>query len=141
MSHQYPQVNVEVETWKDAAQMFELYEKNCEKQTKPFYRTVQLKLKESDTSQQLNLSNQNLNTNQVTIVVDTIKLNNSYLSGLTILDLSSNILNDEFLLGFLDSLEKMSNLKSLNLSCNQLTLKSLSHFAQLLNKTSKRLVS
>jgi hypothetical protein len=130
-------VNVEVETWKDAAQISELYERACEKQAKPLYKAIQLRMKECESNQRLNLNSQNLSLNQLSVVFDTIKLNNTFLAGLTAINLSSNVLNDEFLFGFLDSAEKMSNLKILDLSYNQFTFKSLKYFSQIL----KRLVS
>ncbi len=129
-----------MESWKDVAQVYEIYEKICEKQGKILYKTIQARLRDSETSQQLSLSGYHLNSCQLNVIVDTIKLNAGYLNTLTTIDLSSNMLNDDVLFGLIDLFERLANLKALNLAQNQLTVKSLKYMHQVLNKTNKTLV-
>ena len=106
-------------------------------------RKIQLELKLCETNGGfLNLKNYLINSSHMNLILQAALSNNDYLKILKFIDLSSNILDDDFLLAFFNSIEKFSNLQSLNLSNNQFTIKSLLYFSTVINKTdsNKKLV-
>jgi hypothetical protein len=106
-------------------------------------RKIQLELKLCETNGgSLSLKNFYIISSHMNLILQAILSNNDYLKILKSIDLSSNILNDDFLLAFFNSIEKFSNLQSLNLSNNQFTIKSLIYFSTVVKKTdpNKKLV-
>ena len=121
-----------VESWKDAPKVSELYEKMClnEKSKVYFNRKIQLELKLCETNGGiLNLKNYFINSFHMNLIFQAILSNNDFLKIIKHIDLSSNILDDDFSSSFFNSIEKFTNLKSLNISNNQFTIKSLIYFS------------
>ena len=108
-------------------------------------KRVQLELKLCESNGGfLNLRNHFINNFHMNLILQAILSNNEYLKIIKNMDFSSNCLDDDFLLNFLNVLEKFTNLKILNLSNNQFTIKSLIYFSTVVKKidnSCKKLVS
>lgn len=142
------QVQLIVETWKDAPKVHEIYEKNCLKEQqnpignnrkKVFNKLIQKEIKLSETSNSssfgaLNLNNYLIDSYHFNLILQSMQINNDYLKLLHTIHLASNLLDDEFSSNFFNFFEKIANLKVLNLSNNQFTAKTLIYFSTSLKK-------
>ena len=137
------QVKLVIETYKDAPSISELYEKTCISNNLTVYSNIKQILNESESS--LNLKSISIDqihmSKQFEIIFESIKLsskqqfaNNDYFINLNNIDLSNNYLNDQTVTNFIEVIiPECINLKSLNLSSNQITHKSLKILCDLVN--------
>jgi hypothetical protein len=138
---------VAVETYKDAPKMGDVYEQSVKAKNLVFYSNIKSLLMNAEPSSELNLSkifvDQSTMSKQFEVICESIKissrqqisyLNSDYLKNLTKIDLSCNQLNDQFLIGFFESIFfECSNLKELNLSDNLISSKSLKSLVDMIN--------
>jgi hypothetical protein len=124
-----------VESWKDAPTIQELYEQTLSSKNLTLYINIKGALKETETNLNLNkLFIENLTMSKhFDTVFDSIKasakqqsLNNNFVKNLIHIDLSSNMINDDIFINFIESvLNECQNLKILNLALNLITLKGI----------------
>lgn len=137
------QVQLVIETWKDAPKLAELFEEMCVNKGLPMSAVLSTNLKESETSFGLNLSQMSSNyllTKQYAdVVLESVRSyskqpNNCYLRNLVKLDLSKNMLTDEITIDLFNLfLSETHNLKVLDLSFNLIGVKSLRQLAEMAN--------
>jgi hypothetical protein len=128
------QVHVLIESLKDAPTISDLYEQICTTKDTLGYSNIKNLLKSSEENFSLNLEEISLNISESVkhfdVIAETIRLNNKtnpdYLKNLNQIDLSSNFLTDQILGSVLEGiLVHCTSLKSLNLSMNLLSSKSI----------------
>jgi len=137
------QVQLVIESWKDAPKLAELFEEMCTNKGLPMSTVLNANLKESETSFTLNLSQMSANyllTKQYAeVVIESVRSyskqpNNFYLRNLVRLDLSRNMLTDEIVIDLFNLfLFEAHNLKMLDLSFNLVGLKSLKQLTEMAN--------
>lgn len=133
------QVHVLIEKWKSLPTITELYDQICSTKYASPFDNIKTLLIESETNNKLNFSNQffvdySTLLKQFTIITEVIKVhskqqlsqNIDYMKSLIEIDLSYNMLDDQIILMFVERLLfDCVNLKTLNLSNNLITVKSL----------------
>ena len=144
------QVKLMIESYKDAPSVSELYEQTCKLNNLISYSNIKQKLKETDSScldlKSIAIDANNNMTKQFEFIFESIKLgskqqcvNNDYFVNLTQIDLSKNMISDQILISFAETiLPECVNLKHLNISFNQISSKSLKAFSEITNKTSNK---
>ncbi len=134
-----------IEKFKNAPKLGDIYEQTCVSKDLDIYSSLQTILKESETNFYLNLKEIKLDyeraSKQLYAVFDSVKIsskqtisNNSYFTNLAHIDLSSNMINDEIFIYFIENvLIECLNLKGLNVSFNLVTAKSLKALDEMAN--------
>ena len=137
------EVHLVVESWKDAPTVSELYDEACQTKSLPTYSNIKAALKDSESSQCLNLGNLVASSlpGQFELIADCLRQNaklslssqnNPYARQLTTINLARNMLSDEDLAPLLD-MSVLADLKMLDLSLNLLTAKSVRALDNLAN--------
>lgn len=138
------QVKVLIETYKTKPKFFQFYEEFCTSQQKKFFPLIIEKLKKSEESACLILNNLVLDKNQIPVqfellfeamIVNFRQLlpqENIFIKKLVHLDLSCNYLSDIMMNSFFEKIFfSLDNLKHLNLSNNNLTIKTLKQISEM----------
>ena len=123
--------------------MSELYDEACQTKSLPTYSNIKAALKDSESSQCLNLGNLVASSlpGQFELIADCLRQNaklslssqnNPYARQLTTINLARNMLSDEDLAPLLD-MSVLADLKMLDLSLNLLTAKSVRALDNLAN--------
>lgn len=141
------QVQVLIESYKNAPKLNELYEQMCKSKNIQSFVNLKSILKESEESLNLDLKEVCFDSLEMSkhfeIMFESIKQSSKtfangqadYLKCLNKIDLSSNYLTDQIVISFFENIfVECSNLKSLDLSHNLLTLKSLKFLADSIKK-------
>ncbi len=137
------QVQLVIESWKDAPKLAELFDEMCSNKNLPMSTVLNANLKDSETSFVLNLSQMSCNhilaKQYAEVLLESVRTyskqpNNFFLRNLIKLDLSKNMLSDEIVIDLFNLfLSETHNLKMLDLSFNLISLKSLKQLAEKAN--------